>query len=150
MSEVIMALRKLAAGVGPVPTLVGKCANVSVGTSEVILDVEGVSVPVRMKVIKTGGRALTLCPKINTACIAVRIEEDEEWLLLSADEWEYWQAQVAMTEFRQDSDGFLLKKGEDSLGPLMADLIEQILLIYAPKDSAALVALKTKFESILK
>lgn len=65
-------------------------------------------------------------PKQGTACLIGLIENDEtKPFLIWADEVESYELKVGETEFKMQ-DGFLLKKQNETLYKLMADLLQEI------------------------
>jgi len=60
------------------------------------------------------------------------------------------RAEIGSAKMAMDKDGFALEKGTDSLKGLLAELVEQLLKVYAPKDVPGITALKTKINNLFK
>lgn len=148
--QIRQAIRRL--GETGAATMAGRAGSLDETAGTITLIDDGdVEVPgVRLRPVLDGLKSLTILPKPGTWCLAVRIEGEESWMLMAAGEWDGWKVKTGTAEWEQDAQGFLMKKGSDELGQLMQDLIDQILLIYAPKDVAGLNALKVRFQNLLK
>lgn len=57
---------------------------------------------------------------------------------------------VGNTVIEYEDAPILIKRGENSLGQLMDLLIDELLKIYAPKDTGSIAQLKIKFKQLLK
>lgn len=69
---------------------------------------------------------IVIKPKQGTTCLIGLIENDEtKPFLIWADEVESYELKVGETEFKMQ-DGFLLKKQNETLYKLMADLLQAI------------------------
>ncbi len=96
VDEIREAFLRLAATVGPKPTLQG--VVVSVDETEMtaaIQDSDGNDLPpVRLRNVLDGKESTTIYPKVGTWVIAVRIEHDDEWILIAAGEIYKWRLYI--------------------------------------------------------
>ena len=58
--------------------------------------------------------------------LAVRVEDDEDWMVIAADEIEKIGYYIGSTIFEIDATGFSFKKENESLKKLMVDLLGAI------------------------
>lgn len=65
---------------------------------------------VRLRPVIDGKDFLTIIPKIGTWCLAIRIEDDNEWVVLAVAEAAKYSIKIGETEFKQNASGFEIKK----------------------------------------
>lgn len=109
-------------------------------------------------VVKEGNR-FVLVPKEGSIVQVGKIENSDEYLVIGVEEITQVRCQVDTTAFRVDAEGFLLKKGDDSLQKLIEDLfgaISRMVFTTNVGPTIKLVnqpefdALKTRFDNFLK
>lgn len=81
---------------------------------------------VRLRPVLNGNRSFIQIPKIGTFVLAIRIEDDEDWMVVGCDEVTKVGYYIGSTLFEIDATGFLLKKENETLKKLMGDLIVEI------------------------
>jgi len=64
---------------------------------------------VRLRPVLDGKESFTLIPKINTWALAVRIENDEDWMLIAVGEADKWKLKCDQVEFNGGLNGGLIK-----------------------------------------
>ncbi|MGQ0739144.1 MAG: hypothetical protein ACT4OJ_08815 [Bacteroidota bacterium] len=150
MEQIRERLKALAAGVGPVQTILATVDSVNEDELTCVLDEEGVKLyDVRLRPVINGNESVTLIPKVVSWVLATRIEEDSEWMVIAADEVEKYRIVVGNMLFEMAGGKFMVKSGDENLGKCIDDLIAEILLIYAPKNTAAITAIKNRFKLLL-
>lgn len=105
---------------------------------------------VRLKSVVKNGNHFVLLPVVGSIIQVARIENSDEYVVIAVDEITAVRCKVDNAEFKIDQDGFTLQQGDDSLGKVLQDLIEQILLIYAPKNTAAIQLIKDRADQFIK
>jgi hypothetical protein len=135
---------------GPIQTILSLVKSVDADNYTCVLDEEGFEIyDVRLRPVINGNESITIIPKVDSWVLASRIEEDEEWMVVAVDEIETVRIVVESMVFEMKDGKFLLKSGNDSLGKCMDDLITQILMIYAPKNAAAIKQVQQRFKQLL-
>lgn len=133
-AEIRQALGQFAARYGPTATLLAEVSAVDSATFTCTLDDDGLLYEgVRLRPVLDGKESLTLVPKVGSWALAVRLEDSEEWMLISAGEFDKVVTKVGTTVLEQDASGFLIKKGNDSikqLFQLVIDSIKPIMVLY--------------------
>lgn len=143
-------IKALAGDVGPLQTLICKVVSVNEDELTCIVDEDGVEIPdVRLQCVLNGKEGTTIIPKAGCFCLIVRLEDDAEWMLLAADEIDKYRITAGTMLFEMKQGKFMIKSGSENLGKCIDDLIEQIQLIYAPKNAAAITAIQLRFKQLL-
>jgi len=152
--EIRAALKRHAAAHGPAPTLLAIVVSVDEAALTCVLkDDDGIEVPgVRLAPVEDGNFCATLLPKVNTWALAVRIESDEEYMLLAAGEADKIIHKVGSATLTQTAAGFEIKKGSDSLKDILKNITEatqQIVVMYGNNpDYTKLAAALTKINNL--
>jgi hypothetical protein len=105
---------------------------------------------VRLRPVINGKESITLFPKVGSWVMAIRIESDEEWMLIAADQIEKYRMVVGETIIEYDGVKIHVSNSQTSLKGILDDLITEVIAIYAPKNVAALQALKVKVDQLFK
>lgn len=154
MSEthVRKSLADFAAKFGPAATLLAKVESVDEDEATcVLIDDEGLKFfDVRLRAVINGKESTTIYPKPGAFVLAVRIEGAEDWMVLWADELTKYRAKIGQTIFEQDESKLELSNNVTSLKSLLNDIVDEMLAIYAPKNVAAITAIKTKIPQLFK
>ncbi|WP_306353712.1 hypothetical protein [Flavobacterium sp. '19STA2R22 D10 B1'] len=113
---------------------------------------------VRLRPVLTGNKSFLQVPKTGSYVLAIRIEDDEDWMVIACDEIEkvVWYTETSVFEL---SDKVHIESGGESMADLMDQLFSAISnmafttntgvtikLINAPEFEA----LKMKFNTLLK
>ncbi|SNB26490.1 conserved hypothetical protein [Flavobacterium psychrophilum] len=109
---------------GPTVSNIAKVKSVNETKATCILeDEDGQEIQdVRLRPVLNGKKSFIQIPKVGTFVLAIRIEDDDDWMVIACDEIEKVVWFVGTTTF-EINDGFLLKKENETLKKLMADLI---------------------------
>jgi hypothetical protein len=81
---------------------------------------------VRLRPVLTGKKSCILVPKVGSFVLAVRIEDDDDWMIIAADEVTKVGYYIGTSMLEIDATGFLLQKENETLKKLMVDLIGAI------------------------
>ena len=97
--------------------------------------------------------SLTLFPKIGSYVLAVKIENDEDWMVVACDEVDKVRV-IAGEMIFEMKDGYLIKKGNDTLKEVIQLIIEAVQKIVVLQgtnpDYMKLTQALTKAQNILK
>lgn len=150
-------IKRLAKGVGPVQSILGIVESVDEGEFTCVID-DGDNVynDVRLRPVLNGNESQTIIPKEGSYAVAIRLEEDEEWMLVAADEIDKYRLVIDTQEFEMDGSKFLLKKGSETMKKIMDDTLEGIEQLTVntnvgpssvPINIATFVAIKTRVDN---
>jgi hypothetical protein len=164
--EIREGLKEMAKKVGP------ECSNIarvkSVDESKatcVLIDDDGLEYfDVKLRPVESENKSFILVPKVNTFVLAVRVEDQDEWMVIACDEIEKVGYYVGGCIFEIDSLGFLFQKENETLKLLMSDLltaIEAMSFTVTTPDTingtttamtnlAQFTSIKTRFNQFLK
>ncbi len=93
----------------------------------VLVDEDGQEIfDVRLRPVLTGKKSFILVPKLKSLVLAVRIEDDDDWMVIAADEIEKIGYYIGNTIVEIDATGFLFQKENETLKKIMVDLIDAI------------------------
>jgi hypothetical protein len=121
-------LKEMAKAHGPTVSNIAKVKSVneSAATCE-LEDEDGQLIfDVRLRPVLNGKKSVLLIPKVGSFVLAVRIEDDEDWMIIGYDEITNYKLIINNCELQIDKDGFLLKKENETLKKLMSDLLAAI------------------------
>lgn len=135
---------------GPVQTLLAIVESVDVDEYTCVLNDDDILIyDVRLRPVINENESLTLVPKVGSWVLAIRIEDDEEWMVIAVDEVDRYRIVVGNMLFQMKDGKFMVSSGAESLGKLIDELILQIQAIYAPKNSAAITLIQNRFKALL-
>lgn len=113
---------------------------------------------VRLRPVIDGNESVTIFPKEGTWALAIRIEEDEDWMVIAVGEADKVRIVSAGCDF-EVSDGFLIKKGSETLKKILNDLMTAIKAIVVPTNvgpsgnplnAAVFTDINTRIDNLLK
>jgi len=84
---------------------------------------------VRLSPVLDGKGSITLYPKVGTWALAVRIEDEDDWMLVACGELERYQITVDQMSFEIKGDEILLNDGEFGGLVKIGKLVEQLNII---------------------
>lgn len=143
-------LRALAAMEGPLQTLLATVESVDLEEYTCVLNDDDIILhDVRLRPVINDKESITLVPKVGSWVLAVRIEDDADWMVMAVDEVEKYRIVVGNMLFEMKDGKFLVQSGAENLGKCIDDLIAQIQLIYAPKNTAAITLIQNRFKNLL-
>lgn len=127
-AQIREAFEKMAKEGGPAVSNIAKVKSVDETKATcVLIDEDGQEFfNVRLRPVLTGNKSFILVPKLGSYVLAVRVEDDEDWMVIAADEIEKIGYYIGDTIFEIDSTGFSFKKENESLKKLMVDLLGAI------------------------
>ena len=127
-AQIREAFEKMAKEGGPAVSNIAKVKSVDETKATcVLIDEDGQEFfNVRLRPVLTGNKSFILVPKVGSYVLAVRVEDDEDWMVIAADEIEKIGYYIGDTIFEIDSTGFSFKKENESLKKLMVDLLGAI------------------------
>lgn len=76
-------------GVGPAPTMLARVTSVSEAEKTCVLTDDQTDLPyedVRLRPVLDATKSITLIPKVGTWALAVRIEDEDEWMVIAVGE----------------------------------------------------------------
>jgi len=143
--EIRDALREFASKVGPLGSVLGTVKSVDEGAFTCVLfdeDSNTELIDVRLRPVLDDNEFFTVIPKVNTWALAIRIEEDEDWMILAVGEADKWKLKIGNTTQEIDSNGIVFNGG--SLGGMakIAELNNNFnsLKVYCEAMKAAIAA----------
>lgn len=158
-------LEEMAKANGPAVSNIAKVKSVDEDKAICVLeDEDGQEIPdVRLRPVLNGKKSFIQIPKVGTFVLAIRIEDDDDWMVIACDEVDKIAWYAGTTTFEIDN-GFLLKKENETLKKLMADLIgacKNMSFIVTTPDTnngsttvlnnlAEFTAIETRFNQFLK
>lgn len=144
------ALGRWAGSRGPAATLLGECISTNEANELCVLrDELGLDIEVRLRPTLSTGGTVTIFPTPGSRCLAIRIEDSEDWCLMAASEVDKVTI-VAGDATVELENGVKIARAGDGLREVLSDLIDEILAIYAPKNVGALLAIKLRITQLLK
>lgn len=109
---------------------------------------------VRLRPVLDGKESITIIPKVGTWALAVRIEGDEDWMVIAVGEADKWRMKIGTAIVEQDATGLLIQKGTDTLKEAMSLIIEAVQVIVmtsgTPPDYVKLTQALVKVNAILR
>jgi hypothetical protein len=118
-------LKQMAKDDGPAVSNIAKVKSVNETKATcVLVDEDDQEIfDVRLRPVLTGNKSFILVPKVGSFVLAVRVEDDEDWMVIAADEIEKIGYYIGTSIFEIDATGFLLKKQNETLKKIMVDLV---------------------------
>lgn len=127
------------------------------GTCVLIDEDEQEYLDVRLKPVLSGNKSFMQIPKIGTYVLAVRIEDDEDWMVIACDEVEkfLWITATCILEI---SDKFLIEANNQNLLTLMQRLFTVVERGYQTNTGVTIklildtemASIKNDFKQLLK
>jgi hypothetical protein len=109
--QIRSAFKKMAEKVGPAPTLLAlvRTVNEANDVCELVDDDELVYSDVRLRPVVDGNQSVTLVPKVNTWALAVRLENEDEWMMIACGEVEKIKITCDKVVINDGTNGGLVK-----------------------------------------
>lgn len=153
-------LIEIAGNHGPLQTVLAKVNSVHESEMTCDLDDDGVLIyDVRLTPVITGNETIAIYPKVGSMALAVRIEDDDEWMLLSCEKADKYRITANDCIIEMDSSGIKISKGSESLKAILSDLITAIKALTVPTgtgpsgtpiNSTAFTAISNRLTQLLK
>jgi hypothetical protein len=158
--QIRAGFKRMAKQDGPAVTNIAKVKSVDENKATCILvDEDDQEIyDVRLRPVLSGNKSFILVPKVGTYVLAVRVEDDEDWMIIAADEVTKVGYYVGKTIFELE-DKVNIEAGGESLGGLIDDLFAAIgnMVFVTPAgnttllvNTAEFLTLKTRFKKVLK
>lgn len=121
-------LKEIAEESGPAVSNIAKVKSVNEEKATCILvDENGQETfNVRLRPVLTGKKSFILVPKVGSFVLAIRVEDDDDWMIIAADEVEKIGYYFGNTILEIDATGFLFQKENETLKKILADLLGAI------------------------
>ena len=121
-------LKEMAKVHGPAVSNIAKVKSVDETKATcVLVDEDGQEIfNVRLRPVLSGNKSFILVPKVGCFVLAIRVEDDDDWMIIAADEITKVGYYIGASIFEIDNTGFLLKKENETLKKIMVDLITAI------------------------
>lgn len=119
------ALEDMAKKHGPAVSNIAKVKSVDeIKATCVLEDEDGMEIfDVRLRPVLNNKKSVLILPKVGSYVLAIRVEDDDDWMVIGYDEIEKFGYYVGTVLFEIDATGFLLKKENETLKQLVVDLI---------------------------
>lgn len=121
-------LKEMAKNHGPAVSNIAQVKSVDLEKQScVLIDEDGLELfDVRLRPVLNENKSILIVPKLKSFVLAVRVEDDDDWMVIGYDEIESFHYQTEKSVFAYDDAGFLLQKENETLKKLMTDLIAAI------------------------
>lgn len=152
-------LQQMAGSVGPAVSNIAKVKSVDEGKATCTLeDEDGQEIlEVRLRPVLSGKKSFLQIPKVGSFVLAIRIEDDNDWLVIACDEVEkfIWNTRQAEVEI---SDKIHIEANDKNLLDLMKKLFQIIEKGYQTNTGTTIrlimqsdfERLKNDFQTLLK
>lgn len=148
--QIRQKLKQMAMELGPKCTLLGTVKSVNEAERTIVVYDDDLDIDfedVRLRPVLDGNDSLVLVPKQNTWALAVRIEDDDEWMLIAAGEFEKVLVMCDNVVFNGGEKGGLVNwpevKAELDKTNAVVNAIKQALTNWIPVAGDGGAALKT-------
>jgi hypothetical protein len=160
--QIRLGIAEIAKRYGPLNSVLASVLSVDETEKTCVLDLDGIELPdVRLAPVINSKQSSIAFPAVGSFVLAVRIEGDDDWMVIAADEITKYRVTIGDMVFEMDGEKFLIKKGEENLLQLMNDLIDGIenaswitsngpTTGMFPASATVLTAIKTRFNNLLK
>jgi hypothetical protein len=153
-------LEQMAKDSGPAVSNIAKVKSVDEAKATcTLVDEDGQEIfNVRLRPVLTGKKSFILVPKIGSFVLAVRVEDDDDWMVIAADEVTKVAYYVGSTTLEL-TDKVHIKAGGENLADLIDDLFEAISKMIFTTNVGPTIklvnqpefeSLRTKFKTLLK
>jgi hypothetical protein len=109
---------------------------------------------VRLKSVVSDGGKFVLVPKIDSVILVARIENSTEYVVISVHEVTEIKHVIGVVEGSVNGDGFLIKKGNDTLKQALIEFVEAmepiIILEGRNPNMIKLASAKSKLQNLLR
>ncbi|WP_163401406.1 hypothetical protein [Flavobacterium fluviatile] len=113
---------------GPAVSNIAKVKSVDESTAMCVLeDEDGQEIlDVRLRPVLSDKKSFILVPKVGSYVLAVRVEDDDDWMIIAADEVTKVGYYIGNTIIEIDAAGFLFQKESETLKKIMVDFLAAI------------------------
>lgn len=146
-------LKEAIQGMVQSPATVWQCKVLRVnGDNTIDVDYDGIELSdVLLQSITGSASGQLKTPAVNSIVLISKVDPARnEFYVLADSELDAWQCKVDNSEVKLSTAPILIKRGSETMGSILNELINQIKLIYAPKDVAGLEALLLKINDVFQ
>jgi len=152
--QIRQGLRKLAAEVGPLNTILVQVVSVDEDAKTcVVIDDDIKYYDVRLRPVLNGNECITIYPKVDTWVLIIKIEDDAAYQVISVDEADKITMVVDDMEVEL-SEGISIKRGADTLKQILTLIVQatqDIMVLYGNNpDYVKLTQALTKINNVFK
>jgi len=155
--QIRQLLDERAARVGPSPTMLATVQSVNEAEVTCELYDEETAMEyydVRLRPVLNGKENITIFPKVGSWCLAVRLENTDEWMVVACSEADKWRLKIGEAIVEQDATGLQIKKQNDTLRQALELIVESVMKVVVVQgqnpDYAKLQQALTKIQNILR
>jgi hypothetical protein len=155
--QIRQLLDERAGRVGPSPTMLATVKSVDDAEGTCVLWDEETALDyydVRLRPVLNGKESITVFPKVGSWCLAVRLENTEEWGVVACTEADKWRLKIGDAIIEQDAAGLQIKKQNDTLLQALELIIQAVMKIAVIQgtnpDYPKLQQALTKIKNILR
>ena len=151
IEDIRQKLGDLAGSSGPAVSNIAKVKSVDENRAVCVLeDEDGQEIPeVRLRPVLTGKKSFLQIPKIGSLVLAVRIEDDEDWMIIACDEVDkfLWVTDTTKIEL---TDKVHISANNKNMAELIDKLFEAILKMRFTTNAGPTIRLinRPEFESL--
>ena len=151
IEDIRQKLGDLAGSSGPAVSNIAKVKSVDENGAVCVLeDEDGQEIPeVRLRPVLTGKKSFLQIPKIGSLVLAVRIEDDEDWMIIACDEVDkfLWVTDTTKIEL---TDKVHISANNKNMAELIDKLFEAILKMRFTTNAGPTIMLinRPEFESL--
>jgi hypothetical protein len=155
--EIRQLLDERSSRVGPSPTMLATVQSVDTAEATCVLYDEETDLEyydVRLRPVIDDKESFTIFPKKGSWCLAARIENTDEWMVLACSEADKWRLKIDNSVVEQDATGLLIQKQSDTLRQALELIIQAVMKVVVVQgqnpDYAKLQQALTKIQNILR
>lgn len=151
IEDIRQKLGDLAGSSGPAVSNIAKVKSVDENRAVCVLeDEDGQEIPeVRLRPVLTGKKSFLQLPKIGSLVLAVRIEDDDDWMIIACDEVDkfLWVTDTTKIEL---TDKVHISANNKNMAELIDKLFEAILKMRFTTNAGPTIRLinRPEFESL--
>lgn len=162
IDEIRQKLKEWCSAGAPQPTMLGVVKSVNEKEQTCVIEDDGLEYPnVRLSPVLTGNDGLTIIPVVGKYALCARIENDNEWYLVDAEEVFKYSLKIKTTLFEVTGAGVKMETDGVSLKDIMSDLLGEIKNIQVmsgaegtpsglPINALAFTSLENRMKKVLR
>lgn len=117
-------LKRMASEVGPLNSMLATVVSVDAGNNTCVLLNDDIEIyDVRLRPVLTANESATIYPAPGKWALAIRIEDDNEWMVIACEQADKVRVKTDTSIF-EINQGFLIKKDNDTLKQVLTLVIE--------------------------
>jgi hypothetical protein len=126
---------------------------VAVNGDTIDVEVDGIIYyDVQLRSVTESEGGVLVSPKMNSTVLIQQIGNaaSNSFAVCMYSEIASYQISTGNVLYKVDKEGFVLKKGSDSIMNILSDLIDEIRMIYAPMNHGSLIEIQNSIKRLLK